>query len=85
MIIDAKRGALAELIYMEQKGELNSKEEKQLDEVFELLERLEGIKIIDAPVLLNLYNLYRVQVREEDFEWVKDENLEKAQKRESPV
>jgi len=49
-----------------------------LDEVFELLERLESIKIIDAPVLLNLYNLYRAQVRDEDFEWAKDENLEQA-------
>ena len=72
-MIDSKRGQLANLIYQEKKGELSPQDSKKLTEIMEMLERLETVKIIDAPVLLNLQNLYRVQLRDEDFEWAKSE------------
>lgn len=44
--------------------ELNYKDQEMFGQVELLLERLHDIKIIDAPVLLKLYNLYRYQLVE---------------------
>ena len=45
---------------MAKNGELDFTDKERLSQVEELLTRLEQVKVIDAPVLLKLYNLYRL-------------------------
>jgi len=59
LVIDVKLGELSDLRDMAAKGKLTFTDKERLNQVESLLKRLNDIKIIDAPVLLKLYNLYR--------------------------
>ena len=62
IVIDVQIQSLQELFA--KKNELNFTDRERLQQVETLLNRLSDIKIIDAPVLLKLYNLYRYQLHE---------------------
>lgn len=44
---------------MKNAGQLSIQDRDRYEQVNHLLERLSNVKIIDAPILLKLYNLYR--------------------------
>jgi len=62
LIVDAKLLQLSDLKDMAAKGTLTFTDKERLNQVESLLKRLNDIKIVDAPVLLKLYNLYRYQL-----------------------
>lgn len=62
LIVDAKLLQLSDLKDMAAKGTLTFADKERLNQVESLLKRLNDIKIVDAPVLLKLYNLYRYQL-----------------------
>jgi hypothetical protein len=43
-------------------GELSFTDRERLTQINILLKRLNEIKVVDAPVLLKLYNLYRYNI-----------------------
>jgi hypothetical protein len=43
-------------------GELSFTDRERLSQINTLLGRLNDIKVVDAPVLLKLYNLYRYNI-----------------------
>ena len=50
---------------MKKSSELSFTDRERLNQIDTLLKRLNTIKVIDAPVLLKLFNLYRYKI-----EWV---------------
>jgi len=62
LVVDAKLLQLNDLKDMAAKGKLTFADKERLNQVESLLKRLNDIKIVDAPVLLKLYNLYRYQL-----------------------
>lgn len=50
---------------MASKGTLTFTDRERLNQVESLLKKLNDIKVVDAPVLLKLYNLYRFQIVEQ--------------------
>jgi hypothetical protein len=59
LVVDVKLGELSDLKDMAAKGTLTFTDKERLNQVESLLKRLNDIKVVDAPVLLKLYNLYR--------------------------
>ena len=59
LVVDVKLGELSDLKDMAVKGTLTFTDKERLNQVESLLKRLNDIKVVDAPVLLKLYNLYR--------------------------
>ena len=47
---------------MTKSSELSFTDRERLNQIDTLLKRLNTIKVIDAPVLLKLYNLYRYKI-----------------------
>lgn len=62
IVVDVKLGELSDLKEMAAKGTLSFTDKERLNQVESLLRRLNDIKVVDAPVLLKLYNLYRYQL-----------------------
>ena len=62
IVVDVKLGELSDLKEMAAKGTLSFTDKESLNQVDSLLRRLNDIKVVDAPVLLKLYNLYRYQL-----------------------
>jgi hypothetical protein len=62
LVVDVKLGELSDLKEMATKGTLSFTDKERLNQVESLLRRLNDIKVVDAPVLLKLYNLYRYQL-----------------------
>ena len=58
LVVDVKLGELSDLKDMAAKGTLTFTDKERLNQVESLLKRLNDIKVVDAPVLLKLYNLY---------------------------
>lgn len=59
LVVDVKLAELSDLKDMAAKGTLTFTDKERLNQVESLLKRLNDIKVVDAPVLLKLYNLYR--------------------------
>ena len=59
IVIDQQRTVLREIKHKDIERRLSHEDRDRLAQVQILLDRLGDIKIIDAPVLLKLYNLYR--------------------------
>ena len=62
IVIDVHKSTLAGLRKAGKKDKLDFADKERLVQVEELLTRLESVKIVDSPVLLKLYNLYRLQM-----------------------
>ena len=62
IVVDVKLGELSDLKEMAAKGTLSFTDKERLNQVESLLRRLNDIKVVDAPVLLKLYNFYRYQL-----------------------
>ena len=57
IVVDVQRKSLDSLV--KSQGELSFTDRERLSQINILLARLNDIKVVDAPVLLKLYNLYR--------------------------
>ena len=60
VVVDAQRRSLDSLVKLQ--GELSFTDRERLSQINTLLGRLNDIKVVDAPVLLKLYNLYRYNI-----------------------
>lgn len=65
LVVDVKLEELQDLRLMASKGTLTFTDRERLNQVESLLKKLNDIKVVDAPVLLKLYNLYRFQIVEQ--------------------
>lgn len=64
IVIDEQMRALTDLRKANRRGELNEEDRLTLLQCDTLLNRLAQVKIIDAPVLLKIYNLYKYDITE---------------------
>lgn len=60
IVVDVQKKSLENLV--KSQGELSFTDRERLNQINIMLTRLNDIKVIDAPVLLKLYNLYRYRI-----------------------
>jgi hypothetical protein len=64
IVIDQQKSVVTEMYKLDDEGRLSHEERDRLQQVDVLMNRLSDIKIVDAPVLLKLYSLYRYDIVE---------------------